>query len=182
MPPVQHWGWGICRVPADLPEQARVALDLITADPAWFWEQINLNPEDRWDRGNYTLDDWNAVWGLRPLYWYSQEFVAVDAHSLSVIRNMLDADVMNGLGCEEHAEEAGVAPPPADVNGNIVDYCMWCDRCRALIMRDRIDVWLDRSGHTGSPYYQAYGRPDPTYDIERDWALVWSGATYPSAA
>lgn len=159
-------------MPADLPDQARVALGLMTADPGWWWTQV------RFDESSYgydALDDWNAVWGLRPLWWYSEEFVAVDAHRLCVVRNLLDLDlIMTGERCAEHAANEGVAPP-RDGEG-----CLWCDFCRSLLMRDRIDLWLLRSGHRGSSYFQGWHPVRDDAAVEELWGVVWSGDRYPA--
>lgn len=166
MPPVHHWASGMCRVPVSMPDEIRTCFPLETDDPDWFWSQV--------ENENWSMAVWNAVWGLRPLWFWSEEFVAVDAGMLSELRNGLDSLVMASQGCELFAEDECVPAPPGG------EFCNWCEYCMQITMRDRISTWLERSGHMGSSYYQAYGRPHPDEDAEAAWALVWSGATYPS--
>lgn len=158
MPPIHRYEVGKARVPVDLPGAVRWVLD---------------GYEDAYDG---TQDDLigerlAAIRDLRPIWWYSEEFVAVDAHLLSVVRNVLDEETMSGISCEDAADGYGLPTP--------TKACMWCPWCQAIVLRDRIDFWLDRSGHPGNVYYSTYIKGDPAHDIEPDWALVASGDAYP---
>jgi hypothetical protein len=67
----------------------------------------------------------------------------IDAEDFSRVRNLIDAETINGC-CEESAP---------DTPGSACDMCMWC---QAMILRDWLDGLLDAVGSYRSPHVEAY--------------------------
>jgi hypothetical protein len=91
--------------------------------------------------------------------------ITVEAAYLCEVRNLLDSLTMSiGSSCEDELEalkSEGLDDRAARASGAIAAgrCCDECEWCQFLALRDRCDDALDASGHYGSSYYQAYGRP-----------------------
>lgn len=150
------------------PREEVVALrdDLIASGAphhVW-WEPYQVHDE----RGVETVDAYQRLVG-----WNRTRYgnVTVPADALCVIRNQLDADLLNGTQeCEDLAEELrgelddfddpGTGEFLAEVEGSIASRG-WCDRCewcRTILLRDRCDLSLDAAGFDGGVYYRTFMR------------------------
>lgn len=145
MPPVHRYHEGIVTVPADLPEAVR-------------WVLSDLDEEGGEDY--YGIDECRVIRAL-PVRPRPFTTVRVDAYDLCLARNSLDIETLNGSPeCEYLIENE-----PEYVQPDEHGHCNECTWCKALLLRDRIDYWLDRGGFTERNYWIG----ETTAQSESDW-------------
>ncbi len=131
MPPVHRWHRGRVRVPGNLPDCVRGALDLHVENDDW---------------GDYEDSDElsTATWlnRLRPLRRYQTGFILVDAEVLSELRNRMDLEALNS-----ECQCAGYGTVGIQ-DGGLDPDCTWC---QCLLARDRCDYWLDQAPAVDRP-------------------------------
>src|ERR1700752_3522888 len=102
----------------------------------------------------YDLAYEGEIKAVRPLGIVRRQgsLALVDGEKLSDCRNALDAVTFGGQDCADFADGYGIPRDPDDER-----MCLECDQCKAIILRDRIDYWLDRAGFERSVWLNAIG-------------------------
>lgn len=152
MPPIHRFAPEglLILAPVDLADDARwVMLDYV--DMTW--------------QGGVPFDEFfgpmaRALRGMRCRRRYSSGRGRFDASELCLVRNLLDLETLSGESeCDYYASVYD------DVRLDSNGMCRECHWCQCLILRDRIDYWLDRARLWKSPWIG-----DVSDDIERVWA------------
>lgn len=152
------------RVPADMAEAIRFVLDL----DYWIEDSGLAEDENNWARCQLA-----ALRRVRRRKDVQGRWTTFIEDDLCEVRNLLDTEtLMCGQSCEEACKEEDL---PYDLLND--GFCYFCDHCKYLVLRDRIDYWLDHRGCYQSSYYKAYiGTSDDS--IEDTWKTVWNGGIY----
>lgn len=165
MGPVLRYAHGPIRVPADLPDGTRWALEI----EGWTDALEGMAQEYRDGRSTDDqswadrLDRWvMAIKRLSPLWWYSEEFVAVDGGMLGDVRNRCYEVALNGecQGPDGEGWREDTCP------------CYRCGWCYCWTAMHRIDYWLDKAKSPKSLYIYDV---DPS--IEGDWRRCGAGSS-----
>jgi hypothetical protein len=156
------------RVPADLFEAVIACLSLYVDDPDVL---LGAEPQD-WERD--TLAALQRFEKRRqPI---KSRWRTADEADLCLVLNLLDSELINGLnGCEEIYRELGLTWTKDEPE------CESCEHWRALIVRDRIDYWLDRSGAPKGSYYASWKGEVPD-TIEATFRRMWEDVRYKELA
>lgn len=142
-------------------------------------ERVDQVLRDRWYASGMEdvhdfLEPWEVyvVYRLRGWHRLRHGTVTVDARWLCEVRNLLDGLALSWNDCEVYAADLGWdegGPELLIVKRAVAEgrLCWRCERCRFVVVRDRIDVALDRQGFDGGAYYEHYARPE--YDPDEVW-------------
>lgn len=162
MPPIHRYAQPgtTVRIPSDVPDAARWVMDEDWLDGTWCGGE---SADDIF--GRLTI---RALRSMRPnnhgdLLGVAPTMVRVSAHWLCLVRNLLDIETLNGEPeCDEMVEQnPGLVT--LDDDGN----CLECHWCKCLVLRDRMDYWLDKAGYPKNAYLAGI-----TYDVEAVWRKV----------
>jgi hypothetical protein len=138
------------------PAREQGLIDRALTDPVHDW----LNPAET-----------SAVQKLRGWHRAKRGTVVVDAGLLAEVRNIFDGLAVEFDSCESYLDLLEPDEPIYPVVKAAVDTgtcCYCCSWCKYVVMRDRIDRFLDRAGLYGGSQYESH-RPQCDDDPELTW-------------
>jgi hypothetical protein len=177
---------GTARMPVTLLQDIEWVLDMDTAssrDVVWpLAAQLQIYDRDlSLDRERDCVEgihDWlrvcevDAVQRLRGWNRLRYGTITVSAANLCTVRNLFDTLLYEWSECDDYllglddGDPAEVTIVRRAVKEGVC--CNRCPHCKFCLLRDRIDVLLDRQGFSGGSQYQAYAAPR-AYDPDAIW-------------